>query len=157
MAYATLARLSPAYGLYTTFTGACLYWIFGTSRDIVIGVSDSYYHGSYVANTFVDNCGRFTAHWQRCQQSRSKEPRGLSTRRHRPRNKLPCRCYFVSLRYTAPWFRHRVHTLHSYFRFRYLGQQYHYSNSVADFVRHYRDQHPRGAIQGVHQLLQRPI
>jgi sodium-independent sulfate anion transporter 11 len=30
--------LSPAYGLYTTFTGACLYWIFGTSRDIVIGV-----------------------------------------------------------------------------------------------------------------------
>jgi sodium-independent sulfate anion transporter 11 len=39
MAYATLARLSPAYGLYTTFTGACLYWIFGTSKDIVIGVS----------------------------------------------------------------------------------------------------------------------
>lgn len=39
MAYASLARLSPAFGLYTTFTGACLYWIFGTSRDIVIGVS----------------------------------------------------------------------------------------------------------------------
>jgi len=38
MAYALLARLSPAYGLYTTFTGACLYWIFGTSKDIVIGV-----------------------------------------------------------------------------------------------------------------------
>lgn len=42
MAYALLARLSPAYGLYTTFTGACLYWIFGTSKDIVIGVSDFY-------------------------------------------------------------------------------------------------------------------
>lgn len=39
MAYASLARLSPAYGLYTTFTGACLYFIFGTSKDIVIGVS----------------------------------------------------------------------------------------------------------------------
>ncbi|KAG9194820.1 hypothetical protein G6011_04855 [Alternaria panax] len=39
MAYASLARLSPAFGLYTTFTGACLYWIFGTSRDVVIGTT----------------------------------------------------------------------------------------------------------------------
>lgn len=39
MAYALLARLTPAFGLYTTFTGACLYWVFGTSKDIVIGVS----------------------------------------------------------------------------------------------------------------------
>jgi hypothetical protein len=38
MAYALLARLTPAFGLYTTFTGACIYWIFGTSKDIVIGV-----------------------------------------------------------------------------------------------------------------------
>jgi sodium-independent sulfate anion transporter 11 len=38
MAYALLARLPPAFGLYTTFTGACIYWIFGTSKDIVIGV-----------------------------------------------------------------------------------------------------------------------
>lgn len=44
MAYASLARLSPAFGLYTTFTGACLYWIFGTSRDIVIGVSYSFHY-----------------------------------------------------------------------------------------------------------------
>jgi sodium-independent sulfate anion transporter 11 len=41
MAYALLARLPPAFGLYTTFTGACIYWIFGTSKDIVIGVSAS--------------------------------------------------------------------------------------------------------------------
>lgn len=39
MAYALLARLTPAFGLYTTFTGACIYWVFGTSKDIVIGVS----------------------------------------------------------------------------------------------------------------------
>ncbi|KAF2829026.1 sulfate permease-like protein [Ophiobolus disseminans] len=39
MAYALLARLTPAFGLYTTFTGACIYWIFGTSRDIVIGTT----------------------------------------------------------------------------------------------------------------------
>ena len=39
MAYALLARLTPAFGLYTTFTGACIYWIFGTSKDIVIGTT----------------------------------------------------------------------------------------------------------------------
>jgi sodium-independent sulfate anion transporter 11 len=39
MAYALLAMLSPEYGLYTSFVGAALYWIFGTSKDIVIGVS----------------------------------------------------------------------------------------------------------------------
>ena len=39
MAYALLAQLTPAYGLYTSFTGAILYWVFGTSKDIVIGVS----------------------------------------------------------------------------------------------------------------------
>lgn len=39
MAYALLARLSPEFGLYTSFTGAVLYWLFGTSKDIVIGVS----------------------------------------------------------------------------------------------------------------------
>lgn len=39
MAYAVLAQLTPAYGLYTSFTGAVLYWLFGTSKDIVIGVS----------------------------------------------------------------------------------------------------------------------
>ncbi len=38
MAYASLAQLTPAYGLYTSFTGAVLYWLFGTSKDIVIGV-----------------------------------------------------------------------------------------------------------------------
>lgn len=39
MAYALLADLSPEYGLYTSFVGAALYWLFGTSKDIVIGVS----------------------------------------------------------------------------------------------------------------------
>ncbi|RDA95007.1 hypothetical protein CP533_2108 [Ophiocordyceps camponoti-saundersi (nom. inval.)] len=37
LAYASLAQLPPAYGLYTSFTGAALYWLFGTSKDIVIG------------------------------------------------------------------------------------------------------------------------
>lgn len=41
MAYALLAQLSPEYGLYTSFAGAAMYWVFGTSKDIVIGVSSS--------------------------------------------------------------------------------------------------------------------
>nr|XP_036588688.1 sulfate permease [Colletotrichum truncatum]KAF6800062.1 sulfate permease [Colletotrichum truncatum] len=39
MAYALLARLNPEYGLYTSFTGAALYWLFGTSKDIAIGAT----------------------------------------------------------------------------------------------------------------------
>lgn len=40
MAYALLATLSPDFGLYTSFAGAATYWLFGTSKDIVIGVSN---------------------------------------------------------------------------------------------------------------------
>ncbi|KHN97031.1 sulfate permease 2 [Metarhizium album ARSEF 1941] len=38
LAYASLADLTPSYGLYTSFTGAVLYRVFGTSKDIVIGL-----------------------------------------------------------------------------------------------------------------------
>jgi MFS superfamily sulfate permease-like transporter len=50
MAYAVLARLSPEYGLYTSFVGAALYWLFGTSKDIVIGVSNGYHPPQQTAN-----------------------------------------------------------------------------------------------------------
>ena len=43
MAYALLAGLSPEYGLYTSFVGAVLYWVFGSSKDIVIGVSGNHH------------------------------------------------------------------------------------------------------------------
>ncbi|QBZ59493.1 hypothetical protein PoMZ_04454 [Pyricularia oryzae] len=39
MAYAILAGLRPEFGLYTSFTGAALYWLFGTSKDIAIGAT----------------------------------------------------------------------------------------------------------------------
>ncbi|TLS30913.1 hypothetical protein PpBr36_03518 [Pyricularia pennisetigena] len=39
MAYAILAGLRPEFGLYTSFTGATLYWLFGTSKDIAIGAT----------------------------------------------------------------------------------------------------------------------
>ncbi|UNI13503.1 hypothetical protein JDV02_000243 [Purpureocillium takamizusanense] len=39
LAYAALARLDAAFGLYTSFTGAITYWMFGTSKDIVIGTT----------------------------------------------------------------------------------------------------------------------
>ncbi|KAH7328390.1 sulfate transporter family-domain-containing protein [Stachybotrys elegans] len=37
MAYALLANLEPQYGLYSSFIGVMIYWIFGTSKDISIG------------------------------------------------------------------------------------------------------------------------
>ncbi|KAF9770727.1 hypothetical protein IL306_011669 [Fusarium sp. DS 682] len=37
MAYAILANLEPQFGLYSSFIGALIYWIFGTSKDISIG------------------------------------------------------------------------------------------------------------------------
>ena len=44
MAYAVLANLPPQFGLYSSFMGVTLYWIFATSKDICIGVriSSSY-------------------------------------------------------------------------------------------------------------------
>lgn len=38
LSYALLGNLSPEYGPYTSFVGTALYWIFGTSKDIAIGV-----------------------------------------------------------------------------------------------------------------------
>jgi sodium-independent sulfate anion transporter 11 len=39
MAYATLAELPPQFGLYSSFMGVLVYWLFATSKDITIGVS----------------------------------------------------------------------------------------------------------------------
>ncbi|KFA65182.1 hypothetical protein S40285_01483 [Stachybotrys chlorohalonatus IBT 40285] len=39
MAYAAIAQLPPAYGLYTSFTGVVAYFVFGTSKDVVIGAT----------------------------------------------------------------------------------------------------------------------
>ncbi|MCJ1438759.1 Sulfate permease 2 [Xylographa pallens] len=37
MAYATLAGLPPQFGLYSSFMGVLVYWLFATSKDITIG------------------------------------------------------------------------------------------------------------------------
>jgi sodium-independent sulfate anion transporter 11 len=37
MAYALLANLEPQFGLYSSFVGVMVYWMFGTSKDISIG------------------------------------------------------------------------------------------------------------------------
>ncbi|KAI9473831.1 MAG: sulfate transporter family-domain-containing protein [Benjaminiella poitrasii] len=37
MGYAKIANLPPQYGLYSSFVGLCLYFLFGTSKDISIG------------------------------------------------------------------------------------------------------------------------
>lgn len=41
MAYSSLAHLSPAHGLYTSFAGALIYWLFGTSKDVIVGVRNA--------------------------------------------------------------------------------------------------------------------
>ncbi|CAF1071908.1 unnamed protein product [Rotaria sp. Silwood1] len=37
MAYAGLAKLQPQFGLYSSFVGVMIYWLFATSKDISIG------------------------------------------------------------------------------------------------------------------------
>jgi sodium-independent sulfate anion transporter 11 len=37
MAYAKLAQVPVEYGLYSSFVGSLIYWMFGTSKDINIG------------------------------------------------------------------------------------------------------------------------
>lgn len=39
MSYAQLAELPVQFGLYSSFMGVLLYWLFATSKDITIGVS----------------------------------------------------------------------------------------------------------------------
>lgn len=48
MGYAKLANLPVQYGLYTSFIGVVIYWLFATSKDITIGVS---YPGSVLSGT----------------------------------------------------------------------------------------------------------
>jgi sodium-independent sulfate anion transporter 11 len=38
MAYSHLAGLPPQFGLFSAFVGGATYWLFGTSKDIAIGV-----------------------------------------------------------------------------------------------------------------------
>lgn len=61
MAYALLATLSPDFGLYTSFAGAAVYWLFGTSKDIVIGVSQPVDFAVQLSDTYdrqlqLDHC-----------------------------------------------------------------------------------------------------
>ncbi|KNZ75409.1 putative sulfate permease C3H7.02 [Termitomyces sp. J132] len=37
MSYATIATLPPEYGLYSSFVGVAIYWLFATSKDVSIG------------------------------------------------------------------------------------------------------------------------
>ncbi|OCK73292.1 sulfate permease [Lepidopterella palustris CBS 459.81] len=59
MAYALLANLSPEFGLYTSFVGAALYWLFGTSKDITTAVG-SLLVGSVINTVEHKNPGLYT-------------------------------------------------------------------------------------------------
>lgn len=38
IAYATVAGLPPQYGLYSGFVGSFVYFVFGSSKDVTIGM-----------------------------------------------------------------------------------------------------------------------
>lgn len=59
LAFGTLARLSPAHGLYSAFVGMLVYWLFGTSKDIAIsatGISSMFIAG--ILRGVADMAGR---------------------------------------------------------------------------------------------------
>ncbi|MCJ1283741.1 Sulfate permease 2 [Xylographa opegraphella] len=57
MAYATLAGLPPQFGLYSSFMGVLVYWLFATSKDITIGpvAVMSTITGNILANIAITN------------------------------------------------------------------------------------------------------
>ncbi|PHH74214.1 hypothetical protein CDD82_5044 [Ophiocordyceps australis] len=61
LAHASLARLSPNLGLYTSFSGNAVYWIFGTSKDMVIGTTSvsSLMTNRVVSRVMEATSGRF--------------------------------------------------------------------------------------------------
>lgn len=50
MAYASLADLSPIYGLYSCFFAAFIYMFFGTSKHISVGIT--FYFTYYIICLF---------------------------------------------------------------------------------------------------------
>lgn len=85
MAYAFLAQLSPEYGLFTSFAGFAVYWIFGTSRDVVVGVSPPPPPSQHRSNTPPDNRRSLPDHRRRHSPRPSRSARRIHPRRHRPR------------------------------------------------------------------------
>jgi sodium-independent sulfate anion transporter 11 len=77
MAYALLARLTPAFGLYTTFTGAVIYWVFGTSKDIVIGVSTDWNWNAclYFKMILMESRLQLSVHFSLAVSSARSKPR----------------------------------------------------------------------------------
>ncbi|KAF4450369.1 putative sulfate permease II [Fusarium austroafricanum] len=63
MAYALLATLAPDFGLYTSFAGAATYWLFGTSKDIVIGTTavGSLLVGEVISHVHESHPGQYTS------------------------------------------------------------------------------------------------
>lgn len=49
---AKIARLPPVFGLYTSFIGTILYPLFGTSKDVSIGMTLTRYSFIIVLTTF---------------------------------------------------------------------------------------------------------
>ena len=53
MSYATLAELPVQFGLYSSFMGVMIYWLFATSKDITIGVCSISSSPTLIRLTFI--------------------------------------------------------------------------------------------------------
>ena len=67
MGFAKLAGLPAHYGLYTSFMGGIIYWIFATSKDITIGVSAQISPPKPVLTDRLASCNIIHCHWYNYQ------------------------------------------------------------------------------------------
>jgi hypothetical protein len=136
MAYAFLAQLSPEYGLFTSFAGFSVYWMFGTSRDVVVGVRPTVAPDRWVrlAQTLTsppctDHC-RSLPHRRRHHNPRPGRPaRRVRRRRHRPRPIAPLRRLLPRHRRAPPRLARRLHPLHLHLRLHHLGEHHHHAHA----------------------------
>ncbi|PHH59379.1 hypothetical protein CDD81_3338 [Ophiocordyceps australis] len=73
LAHASLAQVSPNLGLYTSFSGNAVYWIFGTSKDMVVGTTSvaSLMTSRVVSRVIDATSGRFDVQQVVCALSAS--------------------------------------------------------------------------------------
>jgi hypothetical protein len=148
MAYALLADLTPEFGLYTSFVGAAIYWLFGTSKDIVIGVS---------FQPFIHSCFLCT----RQLTVLLDDGRGLFARRIGdfggaglpPWHVLEARCcedsvvhlgsHHAACRLPAPRLDHRYHPIYPHLRVCDLREHHRYVDTVSSHDGDHRNQYQR--------------
>ena len=98
MAYAKLAELPVQFGLYSSFMGVLLYWPFGTSKDITIGVSTCpIYSPSGTSDICLACCSNVHSDRNHRSRRRQNSPRCPWTRDRF------CSCYYRRICHLLYW------------------------------------------------------